>query len=156
MFFFAFIIDGFYPLFLQISSIAYVQLDSKHASGNNYGNLWKTLVLLLFLKLKEDYLDQDLFIILDPRQFEYEMNIRDTKTGMSGMNTEHLQYNEQEQNLKTFWPTRTLQPMPKFYWLTTPMPFKPKFYGPTLLTSFLTHATRAKIWTTPPMLISWP
>ena len=84
------------------------------------------------------------------------MNIRDTKTGMSGMNTEHLQYNEQEQNLKTFWPTRTLRPMPKFYWLTTPTPFQPKFYGPTLLTSFLTHATRAKICTTPPMLISWP
>ena len=63
----------------------------------------ETLVLIFLLKLKEKFShDQGLYIILDPRQFECEMNIRDKNTEMSGMKKktymEHLRYNEQEQN----------------------------------------------------------
>ena len=40
-------------LFPQINSIADVQLDSRYASGNKCGNLSKTFVLILFLRLSK-------------------------------------------------------------------------------------------------------
>ena len=117
----------------------------------------------MFLKIKEDYLR--LSSVDNFRSVPIWIWHKGWTSGIQRQECQEwkkyeygtLKYNEQEQNLKNFLTHANLSTHAKILLNYNTQAIQAKtLWIHTTLVIFLTHATRIKIWTTPPMLISWP